>query len=68
MKKVCLLVLALVLALTVSLACAEDFRMGIDAEYPPSATWMKTAITPDSMWKCARRCATCTAGTWRSFP
>ncbi len=35
MKKVCLLVLALVLALTVSLACAEDFRMGIDAEYPP---------------------------------
>ena len=35
MKKLVLLVLALALLMTASLAAAEDFLMGIDAEYPP---------------------------------
>ena len=35
MKKTMALILALVLALGVSLAAADTFKMGIDAEYPP---------------------------------
>ena len=35
MKKLITLVLALALLMTVSLAAAEEFKMGIDAEYPP---------------------------------
>ena len=35
MKKLFMLVLALALLMTVSLAAADDFLMGIDAEYPP---------------------------------
>ena len=35
MKKIAVLVLALMLAATSSLALADTFKMGIDAEYPP---------------------------------
>ncbi len=35
MKKTVALLLALILALTASLALADTFKMGIDAEYPP---------------------------------
>ena len=35
MRKMLALVLALVLALSASLALADEFKMGIDAEYPP---------------------------------
>ena len=35
MKKLIALVLALCLALGASIALADEFKMGIDAEYPP---------------------------------
>lgn len=44
----------------------RTFVMGVDAEYPPSAIWARTASTPASTWRSARLSAICWAGICRS--
>lgn len=44
----------------------RTFVMGVDAEYPPSAIWARTASTPASTWRSTRLSAICWAGICRS--
>ena len=82
MKKIIALILAMVMALSLvacgqtaqddkskddaNSTSAKTFIMGIDAEYPPSAIWMRTATTPDLTWRSARPPAICWDGSCRS--